>query len=74
MTHYEVLRNEEGWQISLFGRLFGPYPSQECAVRAAVNAAEARARNGRAAEVLVREGERVRLEWSGGRERLRPTG
>ena len=61
---YIVRKNEDEWMIAHGGSTFGPYYSKGCALRAAINAAEAQSRHGRRAEVVVQEGERAWTEWT----------
>lgn len=71
---YIVSPTHDGWQVVLGGKSFGPYASRACATRVAINAAEAAARKGHAADVLLRDGHREWTEWSGGSASLKPTG
>jgi hypothetical protein len=61
---YIVRKDEDEWTIAHGGSTFGPYYSRGCALRAAINAAEAQSRQGRRAEVVVEEGERSFVEWT----------
>lgn len=56
---YIVLRQDDGWLITLSGNRFGPYSSRDCAVRVAKNAAEAAGRKGHLAEVIIGDGVQV---------------
>ena len=63
---YIVEQGDDGWLVGLASKRFGPYASRACAIRVAINAAEAALRKGKAAEVVVSEGSRRWTEWAGG--------
>jgi len=69
LVRYRILKNEEGYEIELRSRSFGPYATEREAVRAAVEVARNRAGDGRSAEVVVDENGTLRTEWPRGRER-----
>jgi hypothetical protein len=63
---YIVRPQQDGWQVVLGRRVFGPYGSRQCAVRVAINAAEAAARKGHDAAVILEQQDRRFIEWTAG--------
>jgi hypothetical protein len=57
-TKYFVLFHEERWKIRLDGVLYGPYSSQQSAIRAAVGAARKTDEEGAEALVVVQDPEK----------------
>jgi len=70
-VRYIVTRDNEGYEIELRGRTYGPYSTKHEAVQAAVDVAKARAGTGKLAEVVVDEGGLLRKEWPPARTRSR---
>ncbi len=65
---YFIIFDNNEWKISFKDRLYGPYPDQEEAIEAAIDAAHAMGAIGIEAQVLVREAEdRLRTEWAYGK-------
>jgi hypothetical protein len=62
-VRYVVLKGDDGYEVQLRGRNFGPYPTQSDAVGAAVRVAEHLAQEGQEAEVLVQGDGEPRKEW-----------
>ena len=63
---YVVRRQQDGWQVMLGRRAFGPYGSRQCAVRVAINAAEAASRKGHPAAVILEQPDGRFVEWAAG--------
>jgi hypothetical protein len=62
---YFIIFDNNEWKISFKDKLYGPYPNQEEAIEAAVDAAYAMGAIGIDARVLVREAEDgFRTEWA----------
>jgi Uncharacterized protein conserved in bacteria (DUF2188) len=64
---YFIIFDNNEWKISFKDKHYGPYPDQDEAIEAAVEAAYAMGAIGIDAQVLVREAEnKVRTEWAYG--------
>ena len=64
---YFIIFDNNEWKISFNDKHYGPYPDQDEAVEAAVEAAYAMGAIGIDAQVLVREAEnKIRTEWAYG--------
>jgi len=61
---YYVLLREGDWKIQLNGRLFGPCPTQDVALEAALSAARKAAGRGIASRVVVQDGSHFRTAWA----------
>lgn len=65
LAQYVVMRHEGQWKINLGGNHSGPYETRTKAIRAAVQNADAAARIGHDAQVLVKdENNKFRSDWS----------
>jgi hypothetical protein len=68
-TRYCVVLHRRKWVILLNGSHYGPYPSQQTAIHAAVQAA---GENGRDSDVVVQdEDEDSRIVWTYGDDALK---
>lgn len=66
-ARYVVVRQEGAWSVRLEGMDYGPYPTRNAALRAAIDAANKAAERGEKTEVTV-EGsdDEVRTPWTFG--------
>ena len=66
-TRYVVVHHEGCWRVSRHGRMYGPYPTQEVAIRSAIDVAYASGLNDRPSQVLIREPDGTdRIAWTFG--------
>jgi hypothetical protein len=63
---YVVRRHQDGWQVMLGRKVFGPYGSRQCAVSVAINAAKAASRKGHPAAVILEQQDGRFVEWAAG--------
>jgi hypothetical protein len=61
-----IVQREMGWIIKLNGKEFGPSPSREIAVDAAMCAAAKGHERGCSAHIMVHDGQRFRTVWLDG--------
>lgn len=69
-AQYFLVKNQSGWCVKLMGQQFGPYSSQEVALKAALAAARKAGEMGHEAEVIVQGADnKFRTEWTYSEER-----
>lgn len=76
-AHYYVVDHDNQWKISHEGKHYGPYPTQQAAIKAAVDAAHTAGKAGHDAQVLVQRGDgtnQFRTEWTYGHDPYPPKG
>jgi hypothetical protein len=74
-AQYVVILQDDEWKISHSGARYGPYPTQETAIRVAVDAAHSSGLRGHDAQVLTQgEDDRFRTEWTYGHDPYPPPG
>ena len=77
MAHaqYVVVLHEDQWKVSFEGKYYGPYPTQNAAIEAAIGSAHAAGASGRDTEVLVQTmSNTFRTEWTYGLDPYPPLG
>ncbi len=52
-AQYFLVKNQSGWCVKLMGEQYGPYSSQEVAMKAALAAAQKAGEMGHQAEIVV---------------------
>lgn len=66
-ARYVIVRQEDAWCVRLEGKDYGPYPTQNAALRAAIDAANMAAERGEETEVVIEGSDReVRTPWTFG--------
>lgn len=74
-AHYYVVLYQGHWHIKFDERHYGPYGTQEAAIKAAVSAAHASGSQGHDAQVLVQgTNNQFRTEWTYGHDPFPPKG
>jgi hypothetical protein len=74
-AQYFVVLHEDEWKVKLDGQHYGPYSTQEDAIRAAVDAAHKAGERGYDAQVLVQgRNHQFRTEWTYGHDPYPPPG
>jgi hypothetical protein len=74
-TQYFVVLHEGQWKIKLHGRHTGTYPTQELAIKAAIDAAHETSSSSDGSQVLVQgEDHLFRTEWTYGHDPYPPSG
>lgn len=74
-AHYAVIPDGARWQINVEGKNYGPFPSQDAALRAAVDTAQKAGKGGFEARVMVQDksGGAFRVHWTYGTDPYPPT-
>ncbi len=73
LAQYMVVLRQGEWSIRFDGKQYGPYKTQEEAIRAAIAAAHGSGKKGAAAEVLIQgPNNKFTTEWTYGRDSYRP--
>ncbi len=66
-AQYFLVKNQSGWCVKLMGQQYGPYSSQEVAMKAALAAAQKAGEMGHQAEIVVQGPDnKFRTEWTYG--------
>lgn len=74
-VRYFVMLHKGEWKVALNGEQFGPYATQEEAMRTAVDAAHKMGKAGHDAHVLVQgRDQKFRTEWTSGHDPYPPAG
>ena len=74
-AHYYVVIHENRWKITLNGKHFGPFSTQQDAIDEAVRCAHQAHKDGFDAQVLVQGADnRFRTEWTYGHDPYPPRG
>jgi hypothetical protein len=74
-AQYVVVVHQGQWKITLNGQHYGPYGSQQAAIRVAVDAAHKAGGSGFDAQVLIQgENNQFRTEWTYGHDPYPPPG
>ena len=74
-SQYFVVLHDNQWKISLNGTHYGPYQTQQAAIRAAVEAAHSSGQRGLDAQVMVQGvNNQFRTEWTYGHDPYPPRG
>lgn len=74
-AQYFVVLHDNEWKIKFDGQHYGPYRTQEIAIRAAVDAAHKSGQDGYDAQVLVQgKDNKFRTEWTYGNDPYPPPG
>lgn len=74
-AQYIVVRHNGEWKISFNGKHYGPYSTQQAAIRAAVDAAHDSGGKGVDAQVMVQGvNNEFRTEWTYGHDPYPPKG
>ena len=72
---YFVMLHEGQWKVRRYGKLYGPYPTQEAAIRIATDVAQRSGKNDRPAQVMFQDQDgEFRAEWTFGLDFFPPTG
>jgi hypothetical protein len=72
---YFVVLDDGEWKINFQGNDYGPYLSQQAAIRAAVDAAHKSGSSGHDAQVIVQGSDHeFRTEWTYGHDPYPPAG
>lgn len=72
---YYVVHKQGAWQIKFSDKYYGPFSTQNAAIRLAVDTAQKSGRDGHDAQVLVQgENSQFRTEWTYGRDPYPPPG
>lgn len=73
LAQYMVVLRQGEWSIRFDGKQYGPYKTQEEAIRAAITAAQGAGAKGAEAEVLIQgPNNKFTTEWTYGRDPYRP--
>ncbi len=74
-SQYFVVLHENQWKISFNGTHYGPYKTQQDAIKAAVDAAHNAGSQGHDAQVMVQAvNNQFRTEWTYGHDPYPPRG
>lgn len=74
-SQYFVVLHDGQWKISFNGQHYGPYTTQQAAIRAAVDAAHSTGQKGHDAQVMVQGvNNQFRTEWTYGNDPYPPRG
>lgn len=66
-TQFFVIPHQGRWRVSRRGKMYGPFPTQEVAIRSAIDVAHASGLNERPSQVLIREADGTyRVAWTFG--------
>lgn len=64
-AQYFLVKNQSGWCVKLMGEQYGPYSSQEVAMKAALAAAQKAGEMGHQAEIVVQGTDnKFRTHWT----------
>lgn len=74
-ARYFVVLHDNQWKISFNDQHYGPYPTQQVAIRAAVDAANTSGGRGHDAQVMIQGvNNQFRTEWTYGHDPYPPRG
>jgi hypothetical protein len=68
LIQYVVVQREGRWMVMIDGQHYGPYESQNDALRVAINVAQENGQKGQDSQVIVREREVIRTAWTYGHD------